>query len=136
MTTKILLIEDNPGDVKLTAELIEDLGLPVEISAIGDGQQALAFVRRCQNGEEDVPDVVLLDINLGRGSGMDVLRAARAHERTRGIFIAVYSGSSSPLDMKKAEQLGADAYLLKPMTIDEIDRMSATMRTIVEGRAR
>jgi CheY-like chemotaxis protein len=67
---------------------------------------------------------------------MDVLRAARAHERTRGIFIAVYSGSSSPLDMKKAEQLGADAYLLKPMTIDEIDRMSATMRTIVEGRAR
>jgi CheY-like chemotaxis protein len=132
MTTRILLVEDNPGDVVLTVEMIEELRLPVEILSIGDAEEAIEFVRRCQSGEEDAPDIILLDINLGRSSGFNVLRAAREDARTKGCFIAVYSGSSSPVDMRRASEYGADAYLLKPMTIDEIDKMSQTLRAIIE----
>jgi CheY-like chemotaxis protein len=127
----MLLVEDNPGDILLTAEMVEEMKLPVSLSSITDGAAAMEFVHRCQRGEEEVPDIILLDINLQRGSGLEVLRAAREHERTAGTYIAIYSGSNSPQDMQQAEKLGADAYLLKPMTMDEIERTSETVRAII-----
>ena len=132
--TTMLLVEDNPGDVLLTAEMIEEMELSVALSSIKDGAEAMEFMRRCQKGEEEVRDIILLDINLQRGSGLDVLRAAREHERTAQAYIAIYSGSNSPQDMQRAEQFGADAYLLKPMTMDEIERTSDLVRAIILER--
>ena len=134
--TTVLLVEDNLGDVVLTEEMIEEMRLPVTLSSIRDGTEAMAFIRRCQKGEEAVPDIILLDINLQRGSGLDVLKAAREDESTAKAYIAIYSGSSSPQDMKMAEKYGADAYLLKPMTLDEMERSSDTIRAIILEKRR
>ncbi len=119
---RILLVEDNPDDEFLLREALDGLGVQGEIVLASDAERARALVGAGGPGTIDpLPDVILLDLNLPRGSGRDVLRAIRANRGLDGIPIAVVSSSISEADRNDATFLGADRYLVKPSSLEELE---------------
>jgi CheY-like chemotaxis protein len=120
----VLLVEDNPGDVRLTQEVLRESPVEVEVTVAGDGEEALAYMRsRDARGGRPAPRLVLLDLNLPRKSGLEVLAECKADPKLRRIPVIVLSGSSSGRDVETAYDLHANAYVPKPL--DLADFMSA-----------
>lgn len=117
---RLLLVEDNPGDVMLFREAIKAYTIAHQLAVVSDGEAALAYVR----GEppyEDVPrpDLVLLDLNLPRIDGQAVLSALKQDERTRTIPIVVMTSSQAATDILRSYELQANCYLSKPLDFDQ-----------------
>jgi CheY-like chemotaxis protein len=127
----VLIVEDNHGDARLVKELVEESGMPTQITLVGDGEGAIRIMESAAKGESPAPDLVLLDINLPRKNGHEVLASIRAMERSSHIYIAMCSGSNSQDDMVKAQRNGANAYLIKPMDLEEMDEMAFRLREIL-----
>ena len=116
---EILLVEDNPGDVRLTREALRESSLPSRLSVAGDGVEALAFLRReGKYAEAPRPDLILLDLKLPRKGGLEVLAAIKADERLKQIPVVVLSSSTAPDDISRAYQLQASCYVTKPADLD------------------
>ena len=116
---EILLAEDNPGDVMLTKKALEEGKLANNLHVTTDGVDALQFLR--QEGEhEDAPrpDLVLLDLNMPRKDGEDVLEEMQADASLRRIPVVVLTSSESEEDIAKSYELNANAYLTKPVDFD------------------
>jgi len=116
---EILLAEDNPGDVTLTKKALEEGKLANNLHVTTDGVDALQFLR--QEGEhEDAPrpDLVLLDLNMPRKDGEDVLEEMQADASLRRIPVVVLTSSESEEDIAKSYELNANAYLTKPVDFD------------------
>ena len=116
---EILLAEDNPGDVTLTKKALEEGKLANNLHVTTDGVDALEFLR--QEGEyEDAPrpDLVLLDLNMPRKDGEDVLKEMQADDRLSRIPVVVLTSSESEEDIAKSYELNANAYLTKPVDFD------------------
>src|SRR6056297_860946 len=116
---EILLAEDNPGDVMLTKKALEEGKLANNLHVTTDGVDALEFLR--QDGEhEDAPrpDLVLLDLNMPRKDGEDVLEEMQADASLRRIPVVVLTSSESEEDIAKSYELNANAYLTKPVDFD------------------
>ena len=128
----ILLIEDNAGDILLTREAFEESPIRHELRVIRDGSAAIAFFDDC-NGS-DVPDLVLLDINLPLKSGHEVLRYIKKCDKLTCMPVVMLTTSSSECDMLSAYKYYADGYLVKPIIIPELaillDRMTLHPRRI------
>lgn len=125
---RILLVEDNPDDEFLLREALEGLGVRGEIVLAADAEQARALVAADGRSPIDpLPDVILLDLNVPRGNGRDVLSAIRANPRLAGIPIAVVSSSISETDRTDAALLGADRYIVKPGNLDELEAFGRTI---------
>jgi CheY-like chemotaxis protein len=125
---RLLLVEDNPLDADLAREYIQETGCPVEVVTVNDGEKAVEFFDRVSRQEEDRPHIVLLDINLPRINGNKVLE----HIRTvlgDDVIVYMYSGSRSPLDMKRAEGR-ANGFIVKPMG-DEIEEFIGQLRGVL-----
>ena len=117
---RILLVEDNEADVRLTREALREAGDGVRLTAVGDGEQALAYLRRQEGfSEAPRPDLVLLDLNLPRKNGREVLREIKADHRLSLIPVVVLSTSASPSDVAACYELHANAYVTKPRDFDE-----------------
>lgn len=127
----VLIVEDNHGDARMVRELVEETGMPTKITLVGDGEGAIRFMERAIKGENPAPDLVLLDINLPRKNGHEVLVSIRAMERSSHIYVAMCSGSNSQDDIVKAQKNGANAYLIKPMGLEEMDEMAFRLRKIL-----
>jgi len=114
----ILLIEDNPMDVDLTrrAFIRHNLANPLEV--LRDGQEALDFIAGRRAGEP-VPSVILLDLKLPKVSGLDVLRAIRAHPDLGTVPVVVLTSSADDGDVHQAYKLGANSYILKSVDFDK-----------------
>ncbi|SFO10865.1 response regulator [Nitrosospira briensis] len=114
----ILLIEDNPMDVDLTrrAFIRHNLANPLEV--LRDGQEALDFIAGRRAGEP-VPSVILLDLKLPKVSGLDVLRAIRAHPDLGTVPVVVLTSSADDGDVHKAYKLGANSYILKSVDFEK-----------------
>jgi CheY-like chemotaxis protein len=112
----ILLVEDNPGDADLTKESLETSKLRVDIAIVADGESALAYLRR-QAPYETVrrPDLMLLDLNLPRLSGREVLAEVKGDPALRSIPVVILSSSEAALDISKSYDLGANCYVTKPV---------------------
>ncbi len=129
MTTKItshpsiLLIEDNEGDVELVRELLRELADEGGLYTVADGEEALQFLRR-EDPFHDSPeiDLVILDLNLPRKSGYEVLAELKGDPKTRAKPVIVLTGSSSDNDVRTAYDLGANCYLVKPAMFKELAR--------------
>jgi len=117
---EILLVEDNPGDARLAEESLGRGELVNRIHGAGDGVEAMAFLRR-QGAYHDAPrpDMVLLDLNLPRKDGREVLAEIRADPRLRRIPVAILSSSSSEEDIRNTYALHANCYIAKPVGLDE-----------------
>jgi two-component system, response regulator len=109
----ILLVEDNPDDEELTRRALRKQNIANDIVVAHDGVEALAFLHE-QPGNQ-LPQLVLLDLNLPRIDGLEVLRRIRAHERTRTLPVVVLTSSKEDEDVLQSYSLGANAYVRKPV---------------------
>jgi two-component system response regulator len=119
---EILLVEDNPRDAELTIRALKKKNLANSLYHVEDGVEALDFLfARGRYSDRDIneaPKVVLLDLKLPRIDGLEVLAAIRADERTRAIPVVVVTSSAEDPDVKKAYDLGANSYVIKPVQFD------------------
>lgn len=113
---EILLVEDNPGDVDLTLEALEDAKMRNNVSVARDGQEALDFLRR-KEGFEDTPrpDLILLDLNLPRKDGREVLATIKEDPDLKRIPVVVLTTSTDEKDVLEAYEHRANAYIVKPV---------------------
>jgi CheY-like chemotaxis protein len=111
----VLLVEDDPGDIVMTQEAFEDGGLAATLHVTRDGVEALAFLRR-HEGYADVPrpDIVLLDLNLPRLAGHEVLAQIRADAALTQLPVVVLTTSSAQDDVEASYRLHANAHVTKP----------------------
>lgn len=117
---QILLVEDNPGDVRLTAEALKDVQASTNLSVVPDGFEALAFLRReGRHFNAPRPDLILLDLNLPRMKGQEVLAAIKSDPDLKRIPVCVLTSSQSPDDVLSAYNLHANCYLTKPADLEE-----------------
>lgn len=110
----ILLVEDNPMDLDLTLRAFNKKKFSNQVHIARDGEEALAFMARWEAGEA-LPAVILLDINLPKVNGLEVLRQLKAHERFRRIPVVVLTSSREDKDLKTAYDLGVNSYIEKPV---------------------
>jgi len=129
---RILLAEDNPGDVLLFREALRSRNFKCEVVVAGDGQQAIAMVRDVASGGPR-PHLIVLDVNLPRHSGVDVLRQIRNEPGLAGIPVVILTSSSSPADRATAEKLGASMYLQKPSDLEALQRLGGVIEDIVKN---
>jgi two-component system, chemotaxis family, response regulator Rcp1 len=121
---ELLLVEDNPGDVRLTQEALKEGGLPVHLSVANDGVEALDFLfHRGVHGKAPIPDLILLDLNLPRKNGREVLSEIKADPDLKRIPVLVMTTSHAEQDIQKAYSLNANCYITKPMDLDEFLRI-------------
>ena len=116
---EILLVEDNPGDVRLTREALREGEVASHLHVAGDGEAALECLRRLDGcAHLPRPDLVLLDLNLPRKGGHEVLAEIKADPLLRGLFVVVLSMSKAEADIHRAYELEADCYVVKPIDLD------------------
>ena len=121
-----MVIEDNPTDVFLVREALSAHGLEVDLKVFEDGEAAITFVQQLEAGDTRAcPSLVLLDINLPRADGFEVLRCLRSSTKCRSIPVIVMTSSAALADRTSATALRADAYFQKPPSYDEFLKLGA-----------
>ena len=124
----VLLVEDNPGDVRLTEEAFREGDVPVELHVVGDGNEALAFLRReGDHADAPRPNLVLLDLNLPRMNGDEVLETLDGDPEFSGIPVVVLTSSDAETDVTRSYELNANAYVTKPVDPAEFIEMVRTL---------
>ena len=117
---EVLLVEDNPGDVLLTQEALAEAKLHLTLSVVTDGVDALDFVyRRGAYADAPRPDLILLDLNMPRKDGREVLEEIKADQALRGIPVVVLTTSQAEQDIVRSYTLHANAYVTKPVDLDQ-----------------
>jgi CheY-like chemotaxis protein len=112
---ELLLVEDNPGDVLFTEEALQETSIPVRLSVVADGEAALLFLRRIgEFAGAPRPDLILLDLNLPKISGIEVLAEVKRDPSLRRIPIVVFTTSNAEDDIKKTYDLHANGFITKP----------------------
>jgi two-component system, chemotaxis family, response regulator Rcp1 len=125
-TIIILLVEDNPGDARLTQEAMRDSKMLNLIHVVEDGVEAMAFLRReGRYSEAPRPDLILLDLNLPKKDGRAVLAEIKVDPELRRIPVVVLTTSRSEEDVLKAYDLHANAYVTKPVDLEQFMRIVA-----------
>lgn len=119
-TTEILLVEDNPGDARLMREALRESRVRHHLSIVTDGEMALKFLRRQgEFGSAPRPDLMLLDLNLPRMDGRQVLQEVKADPELRRIPVVVMTTSSAEADILHTYDLHANCYIPKPVDLDD-----------------
>lgn len=117
---KLLLVEDNPGDVRLTQEALKESGANVDLNVVVDGEEALDFLfKRKQFESAERPDILLLDLNLPKKNGLEVLEEIKAHESLKTIPVLILTTSDAEHDILKGYNLHANCFIIKPVDFDE-----------------
>lgn len=121
---EILLVEDNPGDVDLVRIALEENKLCNHLHVAEDGEQALEFLRRQgAYGKAPRPDLILLDLNLPRKDGREVLAEIKADDNLRRIPVVVLTTSAQDEDVLRVYNLNANCYVTKPMDFDQFAKV-------------
>jgi two-component system, chemotaxis family, response regulator Rcp1 len=127
-TIEILLVEDNPADVDLTQETLAYAKIRNRLHVVNDGEDALAFLRRQGRYKEAIrPDLILLDLNLPRKDGREVLAELKADPELKAIPVVVLTSSDAEKDVVRSYDLGANCYVTKPV---DLDQFANVVRTI------
>jgi len=117
----ILLVEDNPGDVRLTEVALREGTVAGELSVVADGEQALAFLRReGDHADAPRPDVILLDLNLPRRDGREVLSEIKSDPELRDIPVVILTVSQADADIDHTLDLSASSYIIKPVDAEQL----------------
>lgn len=127
----ILLVEDNPADVKITQRAIKESGLPVDLIVVRDGQEAVEYLMHegASSGANSwrAPDLILLDLNLPRMTGLEVLERIRSTPTLRSVPVVVLTTSKRQEDVERMYAAGANTYMEKPQ---EFGRFVVVLQTI------
>ncbi len=120
----ILLVEDNEGDIVLTLEAFEESKLINKITVIRDGKEAIRFFDNLEN-EPEKPDMVLLDVNLPKVSGHDVLKHIKSHEKHGGTPVIMLTTSSAENDILQSYKNHVNCYVTKPIDMGDFIKAMA-----------
>lgn len=120
----ILLVEDNPVDVDLTLRAFKSKNLTNNIRIARDGEAAIEFVEKWDAGEQ-LPVVILLDLKLPKVDGLDVLKIIKSNKKYSHIPIVVLTSSSNSIDIETAYKLGANSYIVKPVSFENFIEVAA-----------
>jgi len=122
MSIQVLLVEDSPGDVRLTKEAFRDANMSITLHVASDGVEAMAFLRNEGGYQESPrPDLILLDLNLPRMDGREVLARVKADDSLKTIPTVILTTSEAEADIAKSYQLQANCYLSKPVQFDAFE---------------
>jgi chemotaxis family two-component system response regulator Rcp1 len=124
MPIQVLLVEDSPGDVRLTQEAFRDANPSIQLHVANDGVEAMAFLRhRGAHTNAPRPDLILLDLNLPKMDGREVLAHIKEDEELKTIPTVILTTSESEADIAKSYQLQANCYLTKPVQLDAFESL-------------
>ena len=133
----ILLAEDNRGDVLLVRQALAEYQIRHELHVVQDGEQALRFIERMgKPGTAPCPDLLLLDLNLPKVEGQQVLAEFRRHPKCESTPVIVVSSADAPRDRARMGDLGISYYFRKPSELDDYMKLGGVIRDVVEGRSR
>lgn len=126
---EIMIIEDNVGDALLISELLEEIGISIHTSVAKDGRTAMdILMKENVSPTPSLPDFVILDLNLPKVHGFDILAYMKATPSLRSIPVVVMTGSLNGEDEKKARSMGVTDYCSKPATADEMDLTTGCLK--------
>lgn len=132
---KILLVEDNSGDILLIRRALAEHGIEHELHVVQNGEQAIEFLARAgRPGEAPRPDLVLLDLNLPRVDGAEVLLELRHDPQWAATPVIVVTSSNAARDRARLTELGISHYFQKPSDLDEFMHLGAVVRDVLGGR--
>ena len=127
---ELLLVEDNHGDVLLVREAFQSAKIRNNLSVASDGEQALSMLRRLGvHAEHPAPDLILLDLNLPRMDGREVLRAIKDDPALQRIPVIVLTSSKAEIDILKSYELQASGYIVKPVTFERLKEIVASIES-------
>jgi CheY-like chemotaxis protein len=124
---EILLVEDNPADVRLTVEALKEARVSTRLHVARDGVEAMTFLKTAGEGERPLPDLILLDLNLPRKDGREVLEDIKQDDGLAHIPVVVLTTSQAEQDILRSYRLRANAFITKPV---EINRFFEVMGSI------
>jgi CheY-like chemotaxis protein len=134
---RILLVEDSLADIELTLEALETAKLANEVAVVRDGAEALDYLkRRGAHGGASRPDLVILDLNLPKLSGLEVLAELKADPGLRSIPVAMLTTSAAEADVVRSYDLGTNCYLTKPVDVDQFLRVVQAIESFWLGVVR
>ncbi len=117
---QILLVEDNPGDIRLTQEALKEGSIRNELHVVKDGVEAIDYLKRKgKYTNQPTPDIILLDLNLPRKDGREVLAEIKADENLKLIPVIILTTSDADLDIQKSYKLHANCFITKPVDLDQ-----------------
>jgi len=127
---EILVAEDNEFDVHLTVVAFRDATVPNRVHCVADGEAAIAFLKRTgEHSQAPRPDLILLDLNLPKMDGLEVLAAIKADHDLKNIPVVMVSGNIHDGDIRRAYELQVSSFLMKPV---EVDEYFASIRSLKE----
>lgn len=129
-TPRVLIVEDNPDDATLTARTLRSCGVNGPVGLAGDGIEALARLIGEDDGDPRAADLVLLDLNLPKLSGLEVLKQIRAHPATHDLPVVVITSSDDQGDLAESYRLGANSYIRKDA---DPDRFKESIQRLVDS---
>jgi chemotaxis family two-component system response regulator Rcp1 len=116
---EVLLVEDNPADVRLTQEAFKDAKVHINLRIAPDGEKAMAFLRReGEHTDVPLPDLILLDLNLPQKDGREVLKEIKENPKLKSIPVVILTTSESAEDILRSYQVQANCYITKPVNLD------------------
>jgi len=135
-TAKVVLVEDNPGDVLLVELALEENNVACEIIRFSDGEEALRSLCAADGSGANGfrPDVILLDLNTPKSNGFDVLKQLKETPHLAGVPVAIVTSSRALSDKQRAEELGAARYVEKPSELDEfLSEVGRAVKEMLQG---
>jgi len=130
---RVLLIEDSEPDVFLVREALEQCERQIDLQVLEDGELAVEFIERIDRTEIRSPDLILLDLNLPKRSGAQVLERIRSSPVCGEIPVLILTSSDSPKDKSQTAQLGATAYFRKPSRLNEFMLLGPVVQRLLGG---
>jgi CheY-like chemotaxis protein len=136
MPGEILLAEDNPADVYLIRRALRDHGVDLAVRVCGDGKETLQILSREGVYQQRLPlELIILDLNLPRHDGIEILQRLRASAEFDRVPVVVLTSSDSPRDRQSATRLGATLYLRKPTSLEQFLAMGQLFKRLLERPA-
>jgi chemotaxis family two-component system response regulator Rcp1 len=127
----IVLVEDNFGDVGLVRSALVEHGIKSQLTVFRDGQEALEFIDQVDTGSSSCPDLVILDLNLPKVNGREVLKRIRLSPVFGDIPVVILSSSDAGKDRQETAALGASRYIRKPSTLDDFLKIGGTLKAFL-----
>jgi chemotaxis family two-component system response regulator Rcp1 len=126
---RLLVVEDNPTDALLLRRALTEHGVDYEMVVVGDGEEAIEYLEKCKGAK---PELIIVDLNLPKEDGIEVLKVYRGSPSFIETQMVILTSSDSPSERQRAEIIGVDAYLRKPIELDAFLALGGTLKKLLE----
>lgn len=130
----IVLVEDNPADVMLVREALDEHGVHCDLTTLPDGERAFQLMDRIDREQGQCPDLVILDLKLPKKNGFEVLERMRSSPICAAIPVVIFTSSNAQQDQDRAAALGGTRYIAKPHGLAEFVKIGAVIKKILEDQ--